>query len=319
MNTKKLFKVIAVGSLLLSTQFVGAQFKFSKVNVADGVKTGIKSEEKVDLTISPSGNVQQNFVVDLDIAAFRKAYKYDVVTIAYLRNSIITYQYDHEFESMLNTKKYGGKGIIPVYAYDNKKFKEQDFRVLANDKIDYDGPTPITRHVAVYGRYIIGEEGYFDRNDRYQFRNKYSEAELLGAIELNTIYNPAQINEYNTKARAYNFSSNQDKVKNLDRRFRKDVIDKINETVAPVVATPIYVALGNGFQEVWDWRMNEVQQFNSLDSAEKFTEQVEALSNDYSLMYNVIHKDKGRLKTMNKEIKTKNSVQEKWDYIKSMQ
>lgn len=306
------------GAIVLFSQVANAQFKFSKVNVADGTKTLLKTGDKVDVKISPTGTVEQNIVLDLDIAAFRKAYKYDVVTIGYIREKSITYKYIHEFESVLNTKKYGGKGIVPIYAYDNKKFKETDFRVLAKDLIEYEGPKPIVRQVAVYGNYIVGEEGYFDENDKFQFRNKYSEGELLGLIEINTIYNPAQINAYNEQAKASHFASAQRSVDNLQYRFKRDVIEKINETLAPVVATPMYGALANAFQEVWDSRVKETQQFNSADNADKFISMVELLEKDYELMNDVIRKDKSRLKTLNKEIKTKTSTQEKWEYIQSM-
>lgn len=318
MNKKNVLNLAMAGAVVLFSHVANAQFKFSKINVANGAKTLLKQGEKVDLKISPTGTVEQNLVVDLDIAAFRKAYKYDVVTIAYIRENSITYKYIHEFESVLNKKKYEGKGIIPIYAYDNKKFKETDFRVLAKDLIEYEGPKPIVRQVAVYGNYIVGEEGYFDENDKFQFRNKYSEGELLGFIEINTIYNPAQINAYAEKEKANKFASAQRSVDNLQYRFKRDIIDKINETVAPVVATPIYLALGNGFQEVWDWRVKEVQQFNSTENAEKYMSMVEQLNQDYQLMYDIIRKDKNHLKTLNKGIKEKTSTQNKWDYIQSM-
>lgn len=319
MNKKSLLNLAMAGAVVLFSQVANAQFKFSKVNVADGAKTLVKDGEKTDVKISPTGTVEQNIVVDIDIAAFRKAYKYDVVMVGYIREKSITYKYVHEFESVLNTKKYAGKGIIPVYAWDNRKFKETDFRVLAKDLIEYEGPKPIVRQVAVYGSYIIGEEGYFDENDKFQFRNKYSDGELLGFVEINTVYNPAQIKAYDDKAKANAFASAQRTVDNLQYNFKRDVMDRINETVAPVVATPIYVALGNSFQEVWDAKVKEVQQFNSADNVDKYISMVEQLSKDYQLMYDVIKKDKNRLKTMNKEIKAKTTTQEKWEYIQSMQ
>lgn len=319
MNKKNLLNLAMAGAVVLFSQVANAQFKFSKVNVSDGAKTLLKAGETTDVKISPTGTVEQNIVVDIDIAAFRKAYKYDVVMVGYIREKSMTYSYIHEFESILNTKKYAGKGIVPVYAWDNKKFKETDFRVLAKDLIEYEGPKPIVRQVAVYGCYIVGEEGYFDANDKFQFRNKYSEGELLGFVDINTVYNPTQIKAYDDKAKANQFASAQRSVDNLQYNFKRDVMDRINETVAPVVATPIYVALGNGFQEVWDSKVKEVQQYNSADNAEKFISMVEQLNNDYQLMYDVIKKDKSRLKTMNKEIKTKTSVQDKWAYIQSMQ
>ena len=164
MINQKHFKIVLASAVLIFSNAVNAQFKFSKVNVADGVKTGVKAGDKVDMRISPTGTVEQNFVVDIDIAAFRKAYKYDVVIVSYLRNDQVNYSYLHEFESVLNTKKYGGKGIIPVYAYDTKKFKETDYRTLAKNLIEYDGTT-VVRKIAVYGSFITGEEGYFDEKD----------------------------------------------------------------------------------------------------------------------------------------------------------
>ena len=44
---------------------------------------------------------------------------------------------------------------------------------------------------------------------------------------------------------------------------------------------------------------------------------VKQLYEDYKLMREVSLKDKAILKTMNKEIKTKATPQDKWDYIKA--
>lgn len=319
MINQKLFKAALVGVVFIFSNSVNAQFKFSKVNVADGVKTAVKSGDKVDMRISPTGNVEQNFVVDLDIAAFRKAYKYDVVVIAYLRNDKMTYSYLHEFESVLNTKKYGGKGIVPIYAYDNKKFKETDYKTLAKDLIEYEGATPISRKVAVYGCYITGEEGYFDANDTYQFRNKYSEGELLGFIELNTVYNKKQIDDYNAKKKAAEYNEAERYIDNMNSQFKRNVIENVEQYVAPVVATPIYGALSEGLKEIWDWRVKAVQALKSPENADKFIASVEELGKDLEIMYAIAKKDKSILKTLNKEIKAINSTQEKWDYIKSKQ
>lgn len=317
MINQKLFKTALIGVVFIFSNSVNAQFKFSKVNVADGVKTVVKSGDKVDMRLSPAGNVEQNFVVDIDIAAFRKAYKYDVVVVAYLRNDKMNYSYLHEFESVLNTKKYGGKGIVPIYAYDNKKFKETDYKVLAKDLIEYEGATPISRKVAVYGCYITGEEGYFDANDTYQFRNKYSEGELLGYIELNTVYNKKQIEDYNAKQKAAEYDQAERGINNLESQFKRNVLENVNQYVAPVVATPIYGALSEGLREIWDWKVKEVQAKKSPENADKFIASVSELEKDLEIMYTISKKDKSILKVMNKEIKVKTTTQEKWDYVKS--
>ncbi|MNK02302.1 hypothetical protein D3C87_201230 [compost metagenome] len=309
--------MVLMGAVLIFSNAVNAQFKFSKVNVADGVKTAVKSGDKVDLRLSPTGNVEQNFVVDLDIAAFRKAHKYDVVMIAYLRNDQVTYSYIHEFESVLNTKKYGGKGIIPIYAFDNKKFKETDYRALAKDLIEYEGTKPVSRKVAVYGSYITGEEGYFDAKDTYQFRNKYSDGELLGYIELNTIYNKKQIDDFNEKQKLEEYNQASRSIDNLNSTFRRNVLENINQYLAPVVATPMYMALADGFSDVWDSKVKAVEAQRSPENADKFIASIHELEKDLQTMYDVAKKDKNVLKTMNKEIKTKKTTQEKWDYIQS--
>ena len=317
MISQKRFKIVLAGAVFIFSNAVNAQFKFSKVNIADGVKTAVKAGDKVDMRLSPTGNVEQNFVVDLDIAAFRKAYKYDVVFIAYLRNDKVNFSYLHEFESVLNTKKYGGKGIIPIYAYDTKKFKETDYRVLAKDGIEYEGSTPVVRKVAVYGCFITGEEGYFDSNDMYQLRNKYSEGELLGYIELNTVYNKKQIEDYNAKQKQAEYNQAERGIDNLQSSFRRNVLENINQYLAPVVATPMYMALADGFTEVWNWKVKDAEAQKSPENADKFIASVAQLEKDFQTMYEVAKKDKNVLKTMNKEIKTKNSTQEKWDYIQS--
>ncbi|WP_300663248.1 hypothetical protein [Fluviicola sp.] len=319
MINKKLFKAALVGVVFIFSNSVNAQFKFSRVNVADGVKTVVKSGDKVDMRISPTGNVEQNFVVDLDIAAFRKAYKYDVVVIAYLRNDKMNYSYLHEFESVLNTKKYGGKGIVPIYAYDNKKFKETDYKTLAKDFIEYEGATPISRKVAVYGCYITGEEGYFDANDTYQFRNKYSEGELLGYIELNTVYNKKQIEDFNAKQKAAAYNQAERDIDNMQSQFKRNVTENVEQYLAPVVATPIYGALSEGLKEIWDWRVKAVQAVKSPENADKFIASVADLGKDLEIMYAISKKDKAILKTMNKEIKAITTTQGKWDYVKSKQ
>jgi hypothetical protein len=317
MINQKNFKIALVSAVLIFSNSVNAQFKFSRVNLADGVKTAVKSGDKVDMRLSPTGNVEQNFVVDLDLAAFKKAYKYDVIMVAYLRNDKVNFSYIHELESVLNTKKYAGKGIVPVYAYDNKKFKETDYRTLAKDLIEYEGPTPVSRKIAVYGSFITGEEGYFDANDTYQFRNKYSEGELLGFIELNTVYNKKQLDDYNAKQKLNNYYQAERDLDRMQSGFKRNVVENINQYVAPVVATPIYGALSEGLTEVWNSKVKAVEADKSPENAEKFITSVTELSKDLEVMYVVANKDKNVLKTMNKEIKTKKTTQEKWDYIQS--
>ncbi len=309
--------MVLIGATALVSTAVNAQFKFSKVNVADGVKTAVKSGDKVNMNLNAAGNVEQNFVVDIDIAAFLKAYKYDVVTVTYERDDRVSYQYDHEFASMLNTKKYAGKGIVPVYAYDTKKFKETDYRVLAKDNITYEGPTPIVRKIAVYGRYITGEEWYFDENEKYQERNKYSEGELLGYIEIVTVYNKVQLDEYNAKEGKAKYDRALSSIESMQYDFKRNVLSNINQYVAPVVETPIYLSLADGFTEVWDWRVKTVNAGMSTDNIEASIASVEALRADYNLMIAVSEKDKSILKTMNKEIKTKTTPEDKWSYIQS--
>ena len=311
------FKIALVSAVLIFSNSVNAQFKFSRVNVADGVKTAVKSGDKVDLRISPTGNVEQNFVVDLDLAAFKKAYKYDVIIVSYLRNDKANFSYIHELESVLNTKKYAGKGIVPVYAYDNKKFKETDYRTLAKDLIEYEGPTPVSRKVAVYGSFITGEEGYFDANDTYQFRNKYSEGELLGFIELNTIYNKKQLDDYNAKQKLNNYYQAERDLDRMQSGFKRNVVENINQYVAPVVATPLYGALSEGLTEIWNSKVKAVEANKSPENADKYITSVAELNKDLEVMYAVAAKDKAVLKTLNKEIKTKQTTQEKWDYIQA--
>lgn len=311
------FKIALVSAVLIFSNSVNAQFKFSRVNVADGVKTAVKSGDKVDLHISPTGNVEQNFVVDLDLAAFKKAYKYDVIIVSYLRNDKANFSYIHELESVLNTKKYAGKGIVPVYAYDNKKFKETDYRTLAKDLIEYEGPTPVSRKVAVYGSFITGEEGYFDANDTYQFRNKYSEGELLGFIELNTIYNKKQLDDYNAKQKLNNYYQAERDLDRMQSGFKRNVVENINQYVAPVVATPLYGALSEGLTEIWNSKVKAAEANKSPENADKYIASVAELNKDLEVMYAVAAKDKAVLKTMNKEIKTKQTTQEKWDYIQA--
>ncbi|WP_343636562.1 hypothetical protein [Fluviicola sp.] len=317
MVNQKWFKIALAGAVFIFANSVNAQFKFSKVNIADGVKTGVKSGDKVDLRLSPTGNVEQNFVVDLDIAAFRKAYKYDVVMIAYLRNDQVNFSYVHEFESVLNTKKYGGKGIIPIYAYDTKKFKETDYRTLAKNEITYEGPTPVSRKIAVYGSFITGEEGYFDANDMYQFRNKYSPGELLGYIELNTIYNKKQLDDYSAQQKKESYYQAERDLDRMQSSFKRNVVENVNQYLAPVVATPMYGALSEGMTEVWNSKVKAVEANKSPENAEKFIASVTELNKDLEIMYAVAKKDKNVLKTLNKEIKTKKTTEEKWEYIQA--
>lgn len=311
------FKIALISAVLIFSNSVNAQFKFSRVNVADGVKTAVKAGDKVDLRISPTGNVEQNFVVDLDLAAFKKAYKYDVIIVSYLRNDRANFSYIHELESVLNTKKYAGKGIVPVYAYDNKKFKETDYRTLAKDLIEYEGPTPVSRKIAVYGSFITGEEGYFDANDTYQFRNKYSDGELLGYIELNTIYNKKQLDDYDAKQKLNNYYQAERDLDRMQSGFKRNVVENINQYVAPVVATPLYGALSEGLTEIWNSKVKAAEANKSPENADKYIASVAELNKDLEVMYAVAAKDKAVLKTLNKEIKTKQTTQEKWDYIQA--
>ena len=180
-----------------------------------------------------------------------------------------------------------------------------------------EGPTPVSRKIAVYGSFITGEEGYFDANETYQFRNKYSEGELLGFIELNTVYNKKQLEDYNAKQKLNNYYQAERDMDRMQSSFERNVLQNVNQYVAPVVATPIYGALSEGLTEVWNSKVKEVQAQKSPENAEKFIASVAELSKDLELMYTIATKDKNLLKTMNKEIKTKKTTQEKWDYIQA--
>ncbi|MNY25625.1 hypothetical protein D3C86_1594210 [compost metagenome] len=79
----------------------------------------------------------------------------------------------------------------------------------------------------------------------------------------------------------------------------------------------MYMALADGFSDVWDSKVKAVEAQRSPENADKFIASIHELEKDLQTMYDVAKKDKNVLKTMNKEIKTKKTTQEKWDYIQS--
>ncbi len=300
----RITKSLALAAFMLSATAAQSQIKISKV--VNGTRTAVKSGDKVDIRIGDDEVAIDNIVAELDIAAFTKTYKYDLVGIYYMSNGHILGYYEHQFESQLNTKKYGGKGVIPVYVYDTKNFKETDYRVMAEGTY-YAGAESGGREIVVKGYYITGEEGYFDAYDNYKFRNTYSEGEPLMKVPFNTVFSPEAIAAYKLKMAHFTVSE-------LSATFEDRVKWNIAQYVAPYIATPMYGALADGFQEVWDAKVEAVLAENDPDKAAAAAEQLEK---DYELMKAVSQKDKSALKTMNKEIKSMTSTEEKWQLIKS--
>jgi hypothetical protein len=298
-------KSIALATFLLSAAAVHSQIKISKV--ANGTRTAVKSGEKIDIRIGAEEMALDNIVVDLDIAAFKKAYKYDLVGVYYMWQGAIISYYEHEFDSPLNLKKYGGKGVIPVYLYNTKNFKETDYRILA-DGTYYSGPDgEKTREIVVKGYYITGEEGYFDQYDVYKTRNTYSSGEPLTKAPFNAVFSPEVMAEHDLRMARATASK-------LSDNFGNDVKGNVSQYVAPYVNTPLYGALVDGFQEVWDAKVAAVM---AESDAQKAAAAVEQLTKDFALMKAISQKDKAVLKTMNKEIKTKTTTDEKWELIKA--
>jgi hypothetical protein len=298
-------KSIALVTLMLSATAVHSQIKVSKV--ANGTRTSVKSGDKVDIKIGGDEMAIDNIVVEIDIAAFKKTYKYDLVGIYYKWNGRIVSYYEHEFDSQLNTKKYGGKGVVPVYLYNTKNFKETDYQVLSEGTY-YSGPeVEKTREIVIEGYYITGEEGYFDYNDNYKTRNTYSRAEPLMKLPFNAVFSAEVIAEHNLI-----FARNT--VSDLSSRFDNDIKWHITQYLAPYINTPMYGALADGFQEVWDAKAAAVM---AESDAGKAVAALEQLSKDYELMKAVAQKDKSILKAMNKEIKAKTSIDQKWELIKA--
>ena len=300
----RITKTIAAAAFVLATVSAQAQFKLYKVT--NGTRTAIKSGDKVDIRLAADDAALDNVMVEIDIAAFKKAYKFDRVAIVYTLNNYEVSYYGHTFDSQLNLKKYGGKGLVPVYAFDTKNFKETDFRTLVKGSISYDGPSKNVRKVIIYGSYITGEEGYFD-NDTYKTRDVYSAGEQLATIELNAVFNEQRMLDYD-------YDNAVRALENMSDRFERNVVSNITQYVAPYVATPLYGALADGFKEVWAAKLALVK---SETDKQKTIAAVEQLAKDFELMGTVAQKDKAILKTMNKEIKTKTTIEEKWELIKA--
>lgn len=296
---------MALAAFILSAAAVHSQIKISKV--ANGTRTAVKSGEKVDIRIGADEMAIDNIVVELDIAALKKTYKYDLIEVGYKWNGTMMGYYDHEFDSQLNVKKYGGKGVVPVYLFNTKNFKETDYRLLAEGTY-YSGPEgEKTREIVVVGYYITGEEGYFDRNDVWKTRNTYSKGEPLVKVPFNAVFSAEVIAEHDLNMARRTADE-------LSDRFDRNVKENITQYVAPYVATPLYGALAEGFQEVWDAKVKALM---AESDPQKATAAAEQLTKDFELMKTVSQKDKAVLKTMNKEIKTKTTTDQKWELIKA--
>jgi hypothetical protein len=298
-------KSVALTAFIMYAAMSQAQIKISKV--ANGTRTAVASGGKIDVRIQDDEKALENIVVDIDIAAFKKAYKYDLVGVYYKWQGTTMGYYEHEFDSQLNTKKYGGKGVIPVYLFDTKNFKETDFRTLAEGTY-YSGPEgEKTREILIKGYYITGEEGYFDRNDMYKTRNTYSEGELITKVPFGAVFTPEAI-------AAHDLRLAQNMVSNMSDRFENNVKSNITQYVAPYVATPLYGALADGIQDVWNAKVAAVM---AEKDAQKALDGANQLEKDFEVMMNVSRKDKSILKTMNKEIKSKTTIDQKWELIQA--
>ena len=316
MNIHSLFRFALAGAALLFSQVSIAQFKISKVNQPDGAKTLLKSGSTLDIHINDDGTVKENFLVELDIAAFRAAHNYDVVAVIFHKNDYDNYRLDHEFESQLNAKKYGNKGIIPFYVFNTKNFKETDVRVLTENYFKCEGDQVCK--IAVYGQYVTGTEGYFDRNERYQTRNLLSSRELLGYIDIKPVYSAKKLEEYNVTVGDKVYSDLQYRMRRVEDLYKREVLGYIEDSRVPVVDTPVYFALSSAFNDVFKAKLKEAKDYDQRESLETFRKKVVELDELVQMMYEKAKANKSNYKALNKQVKALTTTQQRLEFIQAM-
>ena len=160
---------------------LNAQVKYYKIQ--NGVKTLLKSEEKFVIPLTEKLEPTVNFLMEVDIIAFKKLYTYQQITATIVyKNSknegIIRDDIYWNLGSELYKAKYGTEKVLNYYLFGTEE-------VLKNPKNMYFYKAPITLTDAEYvyyfdieAAYKTGKEGYFE-GDAYKERDVFSKREYV--------------------------------------------------------------------------------------------------------------------------------------------
>ncbi len=179
MKMKKIMMLLLLSLAVVSP--LTAQVKYYKVQ--NGTKTLLKTGEKFVIPLNDKLEASTNFLMEIDIIAFKKLYTYQSIsaTMVYKNDNgdaIVKDYINWNLGSELYKSKYGTEKVLNYYL-----FGTEEVRKNPKNMYFYKGALSLsdaldTIYFDIEAAYKTGKEGYFE-NDAYKERDVFSKREYV--------------------------------------------------------------------------------------------------------------------------------------------
>lgn len=314
MKTRFLLPVI----LLFIPVICAAQVTFYKVK--GGVNTPVKTSEEIEINLDDNLVPDCNILVELDLKAFKTAYKYDDILISYFdKDGNWVASFNFTFDSQLNLKKYGEAKTVRFYLFSTSDAKEDNNNItLIKPSVSF-SDSKKQYYIQIAGRYREREEEYYD-NGAWKTRDIWSKNEPLAKFTTSAIkYKPSEgavlVAKFDQLInRGYGEFEGLKGIKAINDKVTEHFKTvKSYQTNIPVVGTsPNYPQVYEAMSEIVKSRESEI---TGISDKKQALAKLEQWNQDYTYLL-VGNKDKDVLKSLNKELKGASSVSDKMEIFK---
>lgn len=306
---KKLKSLILTGLITCLCSGVFAQVKYYKIQ--NGTKTLLKEGEELNIKLNEKMEPEVNFLMEVDIVAFRKAQTYQLIaaTMVYVieGKSYIKYLHDWNLESEMFKAKYGTEKVLNFYLFGTpdviKNPKNMSFyktNIPLSDAED-------SYHFDLEAAYKTGKEGYFD-NNVYKERDVFSKREYVPnpkspIVSFSIPESVTLKHKYDVLVSSGNGiyeGINSLGLINDDLRTEVLAVKNIKANVPVLGYVPTFPEVARAMEAIMDYKRNEIK--NEADMT-KAIALVEAWNKDAAYLHVLEKSETSTLKAFNKKLK----------------
>lgn len=314
MKTRFFFPVL----LLFVPVLCAAQINFYKVK--NGVNTPVKTSEEIEINLDDNLVPDCNILVELDLKAFKSAYKYDDILISYLeKDGGHVASFNFTFDSQLNLKKYGDAKTVRFYLFATDQANEDNNNIsLIKPFVSFSGSKK-QYYIQVAGRYREKEEEYYD-NGAWKVRDIWSKNEPLAKFTTSAIkFKPSEgavlVAKFDQLInRGYGEFEGTTGIRSVHDKVTEHIKTvKSFQTNIPVVGTsPNYPQVYEAMSEILKSKEDEI---NGMSDKKQALAKLEHWNKEYTYLL-VGDKGKDALKALNKDLKGAGSISDKMELFK---
>jgi hypothetical protein len=310
MKMKKLMMLLLLSLAVVSP--LTAQVKYYKVQ--NGTKTLLKTGEKFVIPVNEKLEASTNFLMEIDIIAFKKLYTYQSINATMLHknsegDATVKDYINWNLGSELFKSKYGTEKVLNYYLFGTEEVRKNPKNMyFYKDKGSFSLTDALdTIYFDIEAAYKTGKEGYFE-NDAYKERDVFSKREYVpnpnspivsfqipAAVLLDKKYKDFVDPGYASTNDMMGLSAIHRKIENEWSRV-KDI-----KTAVPVVG---YIAtfpeVARAMESILDQREAEIKK--EADK-QKAIDLVEQWSNDSKYLIILEKSETPTLKALNKKMK----------------